>query len=113
MPPTVPMALAARIAEISEAVGLTIVDRVELPGRVGRFRPTPSALADSLRSALTAQYVSGLYAHQEVLLGQAGETLTLRHDMSGPEAFGPGILRALRYAATARGVARGIEAAFG
>ena len=54
----------------------------------------------------------GLYAHQEVLLGQAGETLALRHDMHGPEAFGPGILRCLRYAATARGVARGIEAAF-
>jgi 4-hydroxy-tetrahydrodipicolinate reductase len=54
----------------------------------------------------------GLYAHQEVLLGQPGETLALRHDMHGPEAFGPGILRSLRYASTARGVARGIEAAF-
>ncbi|HVS17764.1 MAG TPA: 4-hydroxy-tetrahydrodipicolinate reductase, partial [Planctomycetota bacterium] len=36
----------------------------------------------------------GLYAHQEVHFGAAGETLVLRHDMSGPQAFGPGILAA-------------------
>jgi 4-hydroxy-tetrahydrodipicolinate reductase len=53
----------------------------------------------------------GLYAHQEVLFGAPGETLTLRHDMSGPSAFGPGILASLRYAATAVGVARGLDAA--
>lgn len=51
----------------------------------------------------------GLYAHQEVLLGAPGETLTLRHDMSGPQAFGPGLLAALRYAARAQGIARGLQ----
>jgi 4-hydroxy-tetrahydrodipicolinate reductase len=51
----------------------------------------------------------GLYAHQEVLFGAPGELLTLRHDMSGPAAFGPGILAGLRYAATATGIARGLE----
>ncbi|HEV8113222.1 MAG TPA: 4-hydroxy-tetrahydrodipicolinate reductase [Planctomycetota bacterium] len=55
----------------------------------------------------------GLYAHQLVILGSAGETYTLRHDMSGPEAFGPGILRGLRYVAGAVGVGRGIDLAFG
>jgi 4-hydroxy-tetrahydrodipicolinate reductase len=55
----------------------------------------------------------GSYAHQEVLFGSPGETLSLRHDMLGPEAFGPGILAALRYAARARGVAFGLEAALG
>ncbi|MFO1009891.1 MAG: dihydrodipicolinate reductase C-terminal domain-containing protein [Planctomycetota bacterium] len=55
----------------------------------------------------------GLYAHQEVLFGARGETLTLRHDMSGPEAFGPGILAGLRYVATAHGVARGLDPVFG
>jgi len=53
----------------------------------------------------------GSYAHQEVIFGAPGETLTLRHDMLGPEAFGPGLLAALRYAARARGVAFGLEAA--
>jgi 4-hydroxy-tetrahydrodipicolinate reductase len=54
----------------------------------------------------------GLYAHQVVLFGAAGETYTLRHDMSGPEGFGPGILLGLEYAATAVGVGRGIALAF-
>ncbi len=50
----------------------------------------------------------GLFAHQEVLFGGPGELLTLRHDTLGPEAFGPGILLALRHAARALGVARGL-----
>ncbi|MBI5431962.1 MAG: 4-hydroxy-tetrahydrodipicolinate reductase [Planctomycetes bacterium] len=55
--------------------------------------------------------LSGLYAHQEVVLAGPGETLTLRHDMSGPAAFAPGIVAALRYAARCDGVARGLELA--
>lgn len=51
----------------------------------------------------------GLYAHQEVLLGAPGETLSLRHDMSGPAAFGPGICASLSYAGTVLGIARGLE----
>jgi 4-hydroxy-tetrahydrodipicolinate reductase len=53
----------------------------------------------------------GSYAHHEVLFGAPGETLSLRHDMLGPEAFGPGLLAALRHASSARGVAFGLEAA--
>jgi 4-hydroxy-tetrahydrodipicolinate reductase len=53
----------------------------------------------------------GLFAHQEVLFGAPGELVTLRHDMLGPEAFGAGILLALRHAAQARGVAHGLDAA--
>ncbi len=55
----------------------------------------------------------GLYAHQLVIFGAAGESYTLRHDMSGPAAFAPGILCSLRYAASAHGVARGLDAALG
>ncbi len=55
----------------------------------------------------------GCYAHQEVLFGAPGETLTLRHDMLGPEAFGPGLLLALRHAARATGVGFGLEHALG
>jgi len=53
----------------------------------------------------------GLYAHQLVILGAAGETYTLRHDMSGPEAFATGILAALRHAERAVGIGRGIGVA--
>jgi 4-hydroxy-tetrahydrodipicolinate reductase len=54
----------------------------------------------------------GLYAHQEVLFSAPGELLTLRHDLLSAEAFAPGMLAALRYAARARGIERGIEHAF-
>ncbi len=37
----------------------------------------------------------GLVAHQEVILGGPGETLTIRHDTTSREAFVPGVLRAL------------------
>jgi 4-hydroxy-tetrahydrodipicolinate reductase len=53
----------------------------------------------------------GLYAHQLVVFGAVGESYTLRHDMSGPEGFADGIRIALRYVATARGVARGLSVA--
>jgi 4-hydroxy-tetrahydrodipicolinate reductase len=37
----------------------------------------------------------GLVAHQEVILGGPGQTLTIRHDTSSREAFVPGVLLAL------------------
>lgn len=37
----------------------------------------------------------GLIAHQEVILGGPGETLTIRHDTTSRAAFVPGVLRAL------------------
>ena len=38
----------------------------------------------------------GLLAHQEVLLGNPGEMLSIRHDQSDRSAFVPGILLAIR-----------------
>jgi 4-hydroxy-tetrahydrodipicolinate reductase len=40
--------------------------------------------------------VSGLVAHQEVLLGGHGETLTIRHDSLDRASFMPGVLLAVR-----------------
>jgi len=68
-------------------------------------------LAHGARPPLAIQSVRlpGLYAHQELLFGGAGETLTLRHDMHGPAAFAPGLLAALRWARSAEGVGCGLE----
>ena len=38
----------------------------------------------------------GLVAHQEVLLGDVGQTLTIRHDSIDRESFMPGVLLAVR-----------------
>ena len=38
----------------------------------------------------------GLVAHQEVILGDVGQTLTIRHDSIARESFMPGVLLAVR-----------------
>jgi 4-hydroxy-tetrahydrodipicolinate reductase len=38
----------------------------------------------------------GLVAHQEVILGDLGQTLTIRHDSMSRESFMPGLLLAVR-----------------
>jgi 4-hydroxy-tetrahydrodipicolinate reductase len=38
----------------------------------------------------------GLVAHQEVLLGEVGQTLSIRHDSTSRESFMPGVLLAVR-----------------
>jgi 4-hydroxy-tetrahydrodipicolinate reductase len=42
----------------------------------------------------------GLVAHQEVILGDVEQTLTIRHDSFGRESFMPGVLLAVRRVAT-------------
>jgi 4-hydroxy-tetrahydrodipicolinate reductase len=39
----------------------------------------------------------GLVAHQEVILGGLGQTLSIRHDTTSREAFVPGVLLALEH----------------
>ncbi len=38
----------------------------------------------------------GLVAHQEVILGDIGQTLSIRHDTTGRDSFMPGVLLAVR-----------------
>ncbi len=42
----------------------------------------------------------GLVANQEVILGDVGQTLTIRHDTTGRESFMPGVLLAIRIVRT-------------
>ncbi len=51
----------------------------------------------------------GLVAHQEVLLGAAGETLTIRHDSHDRASFMPGVLLAVRQVLHHPGLTVGIE----
>ena len=58
---------------------------------------TAKATAERIGGDVTIHSVRlpGLVAHQEVLFGGPGETLTIRHDTTSREAFVPGVLRAL------------------
>lgn len=67
--------------------------------------PIPDATKDELAGARGGQVAgirvhsvrsAGLVAHQEVLFGTAGETLTIRHDSFDRASFMPGVLLAIR-----------------
>ena len=53
--------------------------------------------------------LAGLVAHQEVLLGGHGETLTLRHDSLDRTSFMPGVLLGVREVAARPGLTVGLE----
>jgi 4-hydroxy-tetrahydrodipicolinate reductase len=55
----------------------------------------------------------GLVAHQEVLLGTTGQSLTIRHDSYDRESFMPGVLLAVREVAKHPGVTVGLEPLLG
>ena len=55
----------------------------------------------------------GLVAHQQVIFGGLGQTLTLRHDTSSNESYVPGALLAIKHAATSKEFAVGLAALLG
>ena len=55
----------------------------------------------------------GLMAHQEVLLGAQGQTLSLRHDTIGRECYMPGILLAIKTVVKTRGLIHGLDRLLG
>lgn len=72
---------------------------VELHSEAKRDAPSGTAKATAARMGTDPEIHSvrlpGLVAHQEVIFGGAGETLTIRHDTTSREAFVPGVLLAL------------------
>jgi len=55
----------------------------------------------------------GLVAHQEVLLGTTGQSLTIRHDSYDRQSFMPGVLLAVRSVAARPGLTVGLEPLLG
>jgi len=51
----------------------------------------------------------GLVAHQEVIFGGVGQTLTIRHDSLSRESFMPGVLLAIRRVSALQGLVVGLE----
>ncbi|OBF15739.1 4-hydroxy-tetrahydrodipicolinate reductase [Mycobacterium sp. ACS4331] len=100
-----PSGTAARTAKlVAEA-------RKDLP-------PNPDATSQGLDGARGADVdgvpvhsvrLTGLVAHQEVLFGTQGETLTIRHDSLDRTSFVPGVLLAVRSVADHPGLTVGLE----
>jgi 4-hydroxy-tetrahydrodipicolinate reductase len=55
----------------------------------------------------------GLVAHQEVVLGTTGQTLTIRHDTIDRSSFMPGVLLAIRKVADTPGLTVGLDRLLG
>jgi len=84
--------------------------------------PVPDATTQAVEGARGADIdgihvhavrLRGLVAHQEVLLGTEGETLTIRHDSLHRSSFMPGVLLAVRNVASRPGLTLGLEPLLG
>jgi 4-hydroxy-tetrahydrodipicolinate reductase len=125
-------AAAAPFYESVEIVELHHPDKADAPSGTARrtaevvaaarrdagLGPMPDATSSALDGARGADVCGlrvhsvrarGLVAHQEVLLGGAGETLTLRHDSLDRASFTPGVLAAVRAVADHPGLTVGLE----
>lgn len=123
---------AARYFESAEIVELHHPGKVDAPSgtsqhtarRIAAARrdaglaQMPDATSSGLEGARGAEVdgvhihavrVSGLVAHQEVLFGGHGETLTVRHDSLDRVSFMPGVLLAVRAVSTRPGLTVGLE----
>lgn len=81
--------------------------------------PVPDATKDEVDGARGADIdgvrvhavrSTGLIAHQEVLFGTLGETLTIRHDSLDRASFMPGVLLAVREIRNRPGLTVGLDA---
>jgi 4-hydroxy-tetrahydrodipicolinate reductase len=123
---------AARFFESVEVVEMHHPDKADAPSgtavrtaqlvaearRAAGLGPQPDATATSLDGARGAEVdgvpvhavrLRGLVAHQEVMFGDAGETLTIRHDSMNRSSFMPGVLLGVRRVADLPGLTFGLE----
>ena len=89
---------AARHMAKAEIIELHHDRKVDAPS--GTAARTASLMAAASQTGATPPIHSvrlpGLVAHQEVILGDVGQTLTIRHDSTDRESFMPGVLLAIR-----------------
>jgi len=123
---------AAPFYESVEVVELHHPDKADAPSGTARrtaeliaaarreagMAPVPDATSTGLDGARGADVdgirvhglrIRGLVAHQEVVLGGVGETLTIRHDSLDRASFTPGVLTALRAIGDRPGLTVGLE----
>jgi 4-hydroxy-tetrahydrodipicolinate reductase len=103
---------------VEAAAQLPHVEIVELHADTKRDAPsgTARATAEAIGGDVPIHSVRlpGLVAHQEVILGGEGQTLTIRHDTTSRSAFVPGVLLALeRLDTLPPGLTVGLDALLG
>ena len=90
-------AQAARHMAKSEIVELHHDAKIDAPsGTAKRTAELIAEATDGPEPPIHSVRLPGLVAHQEVILGDLAQTLTIRHDTIGRESFMPGVLLAVR-----------------
>jgi 4-hydroxy-tetrahydrodipicolinate reductase len=98
---------AARSFDHAEIIELHAETKLDAPS--GTAKATAARMGGDV--PIHSVRLPGLVAHQEVILGGRGETLTIRHDTTSREAFVPGVLLALdRLRGLPPGLTVGLEA---
>ncbi len=125
-------AQAARFFDSAEIVELHHPNKLDAPSGTARrtaemiaaaradagCEPMPDATVEEVPGArganidgvrVHAARIQGMIAHQEVILGGAGELLTIRHDSMNRESFMPGVLLGVRRVSEHHGLTVGLE----
>jgi len=125
--------IAARYLDYAEIIELHHHQKVDAPSgtalstakamAAARGKPFLQPSGDDEASASRGQKTEGvtihsvrlpgLMAHQEILFGGLGQTLSLRHDMVSREGFIPGIMLAIREVVKCKGLVYGLESLLG
>jgi 4-hydroxy-tetrahydrodipicolinate reductase len=93
--------------DAAEIVELHHATKLDAPS--GTAKATAAAMQGDV--PIHSVRLPGLVAHQEVILGGPGQTLTIRHDTTSREAFAPGVALALeKLAGLPPGVTIGLDA---
>jgi 4-hydroxy-tetrahydrodipicolinate reductase len=88
---------AARHMRKAEIVELHHDRKLDAPsGTAARTAQLMAAASGGEPPPIHSVRLPGLVAHQEVILGDVGQTLTIRHDSLTRESFMPGVLLAVR-----------------
>jgi 4-hydroxy-tetrahydrodipicolinate reductase len=81
----------------AEIVELHREGKLDAPsGTAARTAELIAASTGAEKPPIHSVRLPGLVAHQEVILGDVGQTLTIRHDSIARESFMPGVLLAIR-----------------
>ena len=70
-------------------------------------------MAGSGRFRVHSVRLRGMVAHQEVLLGTMGQSLSIRHDSYDRSSFMPGVLLAVKKVADTPGLTIGLDQVLG
>ncbi len=92
---------AARYMEKAEIIELHHDRKLDAPsGTAARTARLMAAASGKPAPPIHSVRLPGLVANQEVILGDLGQTLTIRHDTISRESFMPGVLLAVRRVGT-------------